>query len=307
MVYDLNDLNDKTTPARWRIQGKRIADGGAEGAAEAAKLDPVYQAVLSKAATFTSDSEMGIGSQEDVPDDNPVITTPAQVVGTTDMSGGYLFNFGYNFNYPTQKIGFNINGEDTIKTFNPVHHNSNSLSDLVDNFNHEIVGLPDGIEAFASENNLGFRTTATGANQTLTIYNVPNEPAVAGDMYQFGYDWETDPQDFKIAVNGGPLTTVNLTATATTKQETIDVINTAISAAGLNGIEAGLRPGDERSVAIVTTYSGAGATLNFAPGVNDALGTLRILINNFTYRVGSSGDFATNVLGMILGTYTGTN
>jgi len=66
MAFNPNELNSKNTPARWKIQGKRLADSGAEGAAELANLDSVYKEALERAATFTSDEEMGVGNQPGV-------------------------------------------------------------------------------------------------------------------------------------------------------------------------------------------------------------------------------------------------
>lgn len=76
MAFGPNELDSKNSPMRWRIQGRRIAEGGAEGATEAAKLDTIYQSVLAKAATFTSDAEMGIGNQPGVGSEpDPVLIT----------------------------------------------------------------------------------------------------------------------------------------------------------------------------------------------------------------------------------------
>ncbi len=89
MAFDPNELNTKNTPARWRIQGKRLADGGAEGAAELAKLDSVYQVVLNKAATFTSATEMGVGNQPGVGSEvDPIMVTGITITGAIALEIG---------------------------------------------------------------------------------------------------------------------------------------------------------------------------------------------------------------------------
>ncbi len=119
MAFDPNDLNTENTPARWRIQGKRLAEGGAEGAAEAAKLDSVYEAVLTKAATFTSDGEMGVGNQPNVgsePDPDPILVTGITLTGAEST---YEFD---DFNAANNDLNFGatvlpVNADDTSFTF----------------------------------------------------------------------------------------------------------------------------------------------------------------------------------------------
>ena len=86
MAFDPNELNSENTPMRWRIQGKRLAEGGVEGAAEAAKLGPVYRDVLEKAAVFTSDTELGVGNQAGVGSEpDPVLVSSITITGAVDL------------------------------------------------------------------------------------------------------------------------------------------------------------------------------------------------------------------------------
>lgn len=83
MAFEVDKLDSKNTPVRWRIVGKDLVENNPS---QLDKLDPVYKAVLEKAATFTTDEELGVGSQEEVtPEPEPVLVTGI-TVSTTDIS-----------------------------------------------------------------------------------------------------------------------------------------------------------------------------------------------------------------------------
>jgi len=83
MVFNEDDLTSENTPMRWRIQGERVA-----GTSEEALLDDNYKAVLTKAATFTSDEEMGEGNQPggggQEPD--PILVSSVSITGETEVA-----------------------------------------------------------------------------------------------------------------------------------------------------------------------------------------------------------------------------
>lgn len=62
MDFDVNQLNAKNTPMRWRIQAKNMLETGQS----MDDLDPNYKAVLMKAEEFADDIETGIGNQPGV-------------------------------------------------------------------------------------------------------------------------------------------------------------------------------------------------------------------------------------------------
>ena len=102
MAFDVDKLDSKNTPVRWRIVGKDLVDNDP---AQLDKLDPVYKAALEKAATFTSDDEMGIGNQPEVGSEPDPIVEPILVTGialtgadaTYELDGAVPANNAKNF------------------------------------------------------------------------------------------------------------------------------------------------------------------------------------------------------------------
>lgn len=86
-----------------------------------------------------------------------------------------------------------------------------------------------------------------------------------------GYDWASTNEDFSINVNGAGATTVNLTVLTTDVATTVTAINNALTAAGVEGVEAfasGI------NVGIRTLFKGTGQSFILATGTTDALVTL---------------------------------
>lgn len=86
-----------------------------------------------------------------------------------------------------------------------------------------------------------------------------------------GYDWATSNEDFSINVNGAGATTVNLTTSTTNVATTVTAINNALTAAGIEGVEAFA---SVINVGIRTLFNGTGQSFILATGVADALVTL---------------------------------
>ena len=89
MAFNANDLTSENTPVRWKIQAKRMADGGAEGAAELASLNQTYQDTLVKAGTFMSAEEMGIGNQPgggDAVEPDPILVASVNITGVSEVA-----------------------------------------------------------------------------------------------------------------------------------------------------------------------------------------------------------------------------
>ena len=85
MAFNVQELNSKNTPTRWRIVGKELVDNRPE---ELEKLDPHYKSVLERAATFTSNEEMGVGNQPNVgsePDPSPVLVSSVKITGAVSV------------------------------------------------------------------------------------------------------------------------------------------------------------------------------------------------------------------------------
>lgn len=80
MAFDVDSMDTKNTPMRWRIVGKDLVDNKPE---ELNALDPVYKAALEKAATFTSDNEMGVGNQPGVGSEPDPVPESVLVTGVT--------------------------------------------------------------------------------------------------------------------------------------------------------------------------------------------------------------------------------
>lgn len=75
--FDETSLNANNTPVRWRRVGKYLVDNDAD---QLNKLEPTYRAILQKAATFTSDEQLGVGDQEDL---SPLYVEDINVSGFT--------------------------------------------------------------------------------------------------------------------------------------------------------------------------------------------------------------------------------
>ena len=94
---DLNKLDSKNTPARWRIVGKELIDNDPDHLAE---LSPEYRAVLEKAADFSSKEEFGVGNQPNVGSESeptPVLVQSVDLTGPVDietLAVGATLTFG---------------------------------------------------------------------------------------------------------------------------------------------------------------------------------------------------------------------
>jgi hypothetical protein len=84
-IMNLNEMNSKNTPMRWKISGKYLANSDQ---AQLNRLNPEYKAVLVKAATFTSLKEMGIGNQPGVGSEpDPILVTGLNI---TEQDGSQV-------------------------------------------------------------------------------------------------------------------------------------------------------------------------------------------------------------------------
>jgi uncharacterized protein YjdB len=89
---NVNDLTSNNTPMRWRIQGDRIA-----GTDEENLLEEGYKEVLSKAKTFMSDEELGVGNQPgggDTVEPDPILVSSVEITGEDDVVIGETLALG---------------------------------------------------------------------------------------------------------------------------------------------------------------------------------------------------------------------
>ena len=98
---------------------------GAEGAAEMAKLDSVYQTVLTNAAVFTTDAEMGVGNQPGVGSEPDPIIPPVLVTGITIIESGAQ---GFTMDLDDIGGGSNVDSLNLDVTILPVDADDQSVA-----------------------------------------------------------------------------------------------------------------------------------------------------------------------------------
>lgn len=165
------------------------------------------------------------------------------------ISGDYLISQINSIeDVPFHLMRLAINYRDQLDQFEP--DTRKVLQHIVDNFLQE------------SSNSETASGSGTMASEAEHVGNVD----LSG-----GYDWDSDPQDFSIDVNEAGAATVTLDTATSDVATTVTAINTALSTAGVSGVEAFA---DGNNVGIRTTSDGADQTFTLSAGSPNALGTL---------------------------------
>lgn len=83
---------------------------------------------------------------------------------------------------------------------------------------------------------LFFQTAATGFDQELEILTEGASASVTGGTtLSAGFDFASNNATFSITIDGGPVTPITIDTASASRQETVDLVNAALTTAGISG------------------------------------------------------------------------
>ncbi len=179
-------------------------------------------------------------------------------ISTLDIStGGGLDTDSLAFTLAYQGTSMNV----TVPSNGSISTTEDVLAAVQSALDTELAaaGFTAGDVVAKSEGDrLYFETAATGFDQELEVLTDGAAAAVSGvGALSDGFDFSANNATFDIAVDGGAAQTITLNTVTATRQETVDLINTELANAGLDGdVVASLNDDDE----LIFTRATAGAT-----------------------------------------------
>lgn len=118
---------------------------------------------------------------------------------------------------------------------------------------------------------LFFQTAATGFDQELEILTEGASASITGGTtLSTGFDFAANNATFSIRIDGGAVTPITIDTASASRQETVDLVNAALTTAGINGdVVASLSDSNE----LVFTRVSPGAANSIEISAVDASGT----------------------------------
>jgi flagellar capping protein FliD len=191
--------------------------------------------------------------------------------GSTDLAdGGGLagLNKTFRLNYNGVELSVDVASAATIDT------TGEAIAAIQSALDAQLLanGFSSGdVVATGADDRLRFETLAQGANTTLEVLSEGNAPTVTGSsVLSDGFDFAGNNATFSLTVDSGSAVAITVAVATASRAETVDAVNAALTAAGLNtAVVAALNEANQ----LVFRRTESGADKSIEVSALDASGT----------------------------------
>tara|TARA_R110002167_G_scaffold110677_1_gene281336 strand:+ start:1116 stop:5339 length:4224 start_codon:yes stop_codon:yes gene_type:complete len=156
--------------------------------------------------------------------------------GSLDLSaGGGLDSVSRAFSIQYQGIAMDI----VVPSNGSIDTTAEALAAIQTALDTQLIanGFSAG-DVLASDDGdaLFFQTAATGFDQELRVLTEGSSASITGGTtLSAGFDFATNNATFSITVDGGAVTPITISTASASRQETVDLVNAALTTAGISG------------------------------------------------------------------------